>query len=175
MEQKFERLLYAGRWLLAPVYLGLSFVLLLLCIKFFLELFHMFPLLLSMKEGELVLRALTLIDISLVGGLIIMVMFSGYENFISRIDVAEEDEKLAWLGKMDAGSLKQKVAASIVAISAIHLLKAFMEIDTTSNDKLQWYVIIHLTFVVSAIGMGVIDNMYKKPAGVLDDEPEEKK
>jgi uncharacterized protein (TIGR00645 family) len=89
----------------------------------------------------------------------VMVMLSGYENFVSRIDVAEDTEKLSWLGKLDSGSLKQKVAASIVAISSIHLLKAFMNAQNISNDKLMWYVIIHLTFVLSALGMALVDRM----------------
>jgi len=99
------------------------------------------------------------VDMALVGGLLVMVMLSGYENFVSRIDVADGTEKLSWLGKLDSGSLKQKVAASIVAISSIHLLKAFMEVQNISNDKLQWYVIIHLTFVLSALGMAYVDRM----------------
>jgi uncharacterized protein (TIGR00645 family) len=88
-----------------------------------------------------------------------MVMFSGYENFVSRIDIDEDTEKLGWLGKLDAGTLKLKVAASIVAISSIHLLRAFMNAPQIPNDKLMWYVIIHLTFVVSAVMMGVLDKM----------------
>jgi hypothetical protein len=91
--------------------------------------------------------------------LAIMVMFSGYENFVSRIDIDEDTEKLGWLGKLDAGTLKLKVAASIVAISSIHLLRAFMNAPQIPNDKLMWYVIIHLTFVVSAVMMGVLDKM----------------
>jgi uncharacterized protein (TIGR00645 family) len=90
-----------------------------------------------------------------------MVMLSGYENFVDQIDIDAGKEKLAWLGKLDAGSLKQKVAASIVAISSIHLLKAFMNAQQIANDKLQWYVIIHLTFVVSALGMAYVDKMNK--------------
>jgi uncharacterized protein (TIGR00645 family) len=112
-----------------------------------------------MKESDLVLLVLSLVDIALVGGLLVMVMLSGYENFVSRIDVAEDAEKLSWLGKLEFGSLKQKVAASIVAISSIHLLKAFMNAQHTPNDKLMWYVIIHLTFVLSAIGMAWVDKM----------------
>jgi uncharacterized protein (TIGR00645 family) len=88
-----------------------------------------------------------------------MVMFSGYENFVSRLDVAQEGEKLGWLGKLDAGTLKLKVAASIVAISSIHLLKVFMDAKTIPNDKIFWYVMLHLTFVVSALLLGVLDRM----------------
>jgi len=161
IEDIAEKFLYASRWLLAPIYLGLSFGLLALSIKFFQEVIHVFPIILATKEADLVLIILSLIDLSLVGGLIVMIMLSGYENFVSSINIAEGNEKLSWLGKMDAGSLKQKVAASIVAISSIHLLKVFMNAQSIENDKLMWYVIIHLTFVVSAIGMAYVDSINK--------------
>jgi len=159
MERTLENLLYASRWILAPIYLGLSIALLLLGIKFFQEALHTLPLVLGLKEADLVLVTLSLVDMALVGGLLVMVMLSGYENFVSRIDVSESTEKLSWLGKLDSGSLKQKVAASIVAISSIHLLKAFMAVQDISNDKLMWYVIIHLTFVLSALGMAYVDRL----------------
>jgi uncharacterized protein (TIGR00645 family) len=161
MENIAEKFLYASRWLLAPIYLGLSFGLLLLGLKFFQEVIHALPLVFSTKEADLVLLILSLIDLSLVGGLIVMVMLSGYENFVSNIDLDGAGEKLHWLGKMDAGSLKQKVAASIVAISSIHLLQKFMNAQSIDNDKLMWFVLIHLTFVVSAIGMAFVDKLNK--------------
>ena len=159
MERFIENTMYASRWLLAPIYLGLSIAVLLLGIKFFQEAIHTLPLVFSLKEADLVLVVLSLVDMALVGGLLVMVMLSGYENFVSRIDISEEKEKLSWLGKLDSGSLKQKVAASIVAISSIHLLKAFMAIPNISNDKLVWYVVIHMTFVLSALGMAFVDRM----------------
>lgn len=159
IETTFEKALYASRWLLAPLYFGLSLALVLLGIKFFQEVLHFFPIIFSTTESDMVLVILSLVDMSLVGGLIIMVMLSGYENFVSRIDIDDGEEKLSWLGKLDSGSLKQKVAASIVAISSIHLLQKFMNADEISNDKLMWYVIIHITFVLSAIGMAWVDKM----------------
>lgn len=159
MERAIENLLYASRWLLAPIYIGLSLALLALGIKFFQEALHVLPLVLETKEADLVLITLSLVDIALVGGLIVMVMLSGYENFVSAIDIKQGGEKLDWLGKLDAGSLKQKVAASIVAISSIHLLKAFMNAPQIENDKLMWFVIIHLTFVLSALGMAFVDRL----------------
>ena len=159
IERTLENALYASRWLLAPIYIGLSLALLMLGIKFFQEVLHFLPAVLSLKESELVLLVLSLVDIALVGGLLVMVMLSGYENFVSAIEVREGADKLAWLGKLDAGSLKQKVAASIVAISSIHLLKAFMNAEQIANEKLMWYVIIHLAFVVSALGMAYLDRM----------------
>jgi len=159
LESKIEKALYASRWLLAPLYLGLSLALVLLSLKFFQEVIHFFPIIFSTSESDMVLVILSLVDMSLVGGLIIMVMLSGYENFVSRIDIDDGEEKLSWLGKLDSGSLKQKVAASIVAISSIHLLQKFMNADQIDNDKLMWYVIMHMTFVISAIGMAWVDKM----------------
>ena len=162
MEKLIEQLMYRARWILAPIYLGLSLALNGLGIKFFQEIWHLLVHILSMKEQDLVLVTLTLIDLAMVGGLLVMVMMSGYENFVSQIDVGEDDEKLSWLGKMDTSSLKMKIAASIVAISSIHLLKIFMNADYTSNDKLLWYVVIHLTFVISAFAMGYLDRLTKQ-------------
>ncbi len=159
LERLVEQILYASRWLLAPIYLGLSFALLALGIKFFEEVWHLFAHIQGISEADLVLVILAFIDLSLVGGLIVMVMLSGYENFVSEIDMEDESNKLSWLGKLDAGSLKLKVAASIVAISSIHLLRAFMNATEIANDKLMWYVIIHLTFVISAVMMGVLDRL----------------
>lgn len=163
MEKFVERLFFASRWLLAPVYLGLSIALIVLGYKFFQELIHAFMHMHSMPEADIVLSLLALVDISLVGGLIVMVMFSGYENFVSKIDVdINGSDKLGWLGKLDATTLKLKVAASIVAISSIHLLRKFMEVEKIDNDDLLWYVIIHMTFVLSALLMGVLDRISAK-------------
>ena len=151
MERFIENAMYASRWLLAPIYFGLSLALLALCLKFFQEVFHILPSVFSMAEADLILVLLSLIDMALVGGLLVMVMISGYENFVSQLDIDEGKEKLSWLGKMDSSSLKMKVAASIVAISSIHLLKVFMDAKNTDPEHLKWYVIIHMTFVVSAI------------------------
>ena len=159
MEKIIEKLLFASRWLLAPIYLGMSLILLALGFKFFQELVHVMMNLAAIEEADLVLRILAMIDMALVGSLIVMVTFSSYENFVSRIDLEGDSEKLGWLGKLDASSLKLKVAASIVAISSIHLLQKFVNAEQIANDKLMWYVIIHLTFVVSAVMMGVLDRM----------------
>jgi len=141
MEQVVERLLYRARWILAPIYLGLSIALIALGIKFFQEIVHLFLQIFEMKEADMVLVVLSLIDMAMVGGLIVMVMMSGYENFVSTLDVAEGEEKLSWLGKMDSSSLKAKIAASIVAISSIHLLKIFMNAENIDNEKIKYYVV----------------------------------
>ena len=167
LEEVTEKLLFASRWILAPIFLGLSLALVALGIKFFQEAFHVVTEAHLMEEANLVLLVLAMIDIVLVGSLIIMVMFSGYENFVSTID-AKGTDSLSWLGKLDAGTLKLKVAASIVAISSIHLLRVFMQVGKldektgrllVSNDQVMWFVILHLTFVVSAVLLGVLDKM----------------
>jgi uncharacterized protein (TIGR00645 family) len=159
VEKYLERLLFACRWLLAPVYLGLSLALIALGIKFFQEAFHVFSQVTQLAEADLVLTVLAMIDLALVGSLIVMVMFSGYENFVSRIDHDAGTDAPAWLSKIDSGTLKLKVAASIVAISSIHLLRIFVKVEQTDNDKIMWYVILHLTFVISAVLLGVLDKL----------------
>lgn len=161
MERFIENAMYASRWLLAPIYFGLSLALLALALKFFQEVFHILPNVFAMAEADLILVLLSLIDMALVGGLLVMVMISGYENFVSQLDIKEGTEKLSWLGKMDSSSLKMKVAASIVAISSIHLLKVFMNAQNIDDGKLMWYVIIHMAFVLSAFAMGYLDKLTK--------------
>lgn len=156
-----ERAMYASRWIMAPIYFGMTLVLLVLAIKFFQELYHFVPQILDLPDSEIILKLLTFIDLTLVGSLTVIVMFSGYENFVSRMDIESDTEKLEWLGTHDYGSLKTKVTSSIVAISSIHLLKIFMNLNATDNDKLQWYVILHLTLVISAFVMGYLDKITK--------------
>ena len=163
VETFFEKVLYSSRWILAPIFLGLGLGLIALGIKFFLQAWHMFSDIATSAESQLVLDVLAMIDMALVGSLIVMVMFSGYENFVSTID-AKGTDTLSWLGKLDAGTLKLKVAASIVAISSIHLLRVFMLVgdnknETYTNDQIMWYVILHMTFVVSAVLLGVLDKI----------------
>lgn len=119
------------------------------------------PHILQYSEADLILVILSLVDMTMVGGLIVMVIFSGYENFVSQLKIQNEDTRLNWLGKMDANSLKLKVAASIVAISSIHLLRIFMDAKNIPNDKIRWYIIMHLTFVFSAFMMGYLDKISK--------------
>ena len=166
-EEIFEKILFASRWILAPLFLGLSLALIALGFKFFQEAWHVFSDLAEISESDLVLTVLAMIDIVLVGSLIIMVMFSGYENFVSTID-AKGSDSLSWLGKLDAGTLKLKVAASIVAISSIHLLRIFMQVNGVdkatglplyTNHQIMWFVILHMTFVVSALLLGVLDKI----------------
>lgn len=169
LERIIEQALFASRWILAPIYLGMSLVLLALGYVFFKEVLHILVNINTLPETDFILAALGLIDMLLVGGLIVMVMFSSYENFVSRIDIREDGERLGWLGQLDTGTLKLKVSASIVAISAIFLLKKYVtateilaklpqDAPLTANP-LFWYTLIHLVFVVSAVLLGVLDRM----------------
>ncbi|CAL4326040.1 TIGR00645 family protein [Buchnera aphidicola] len=157
-----EKIIYASRWLMFPVYVSLSFGFILLTLKFFQQIVFVVPDILTMSESGLVLVVLSLINISLVGGLLVMVMFSGYENFISRMDIQDDGKRLGWMGTMDVNSIKNKVASSIVAISSVHLLRLFMEAEKISDNKIILCVVIHLSFVLSAFGMAYIDKMSKK-------------
>ena len=165
LEKLLEKCILLSRWLLAPIYLALAVVLILFTVKAFQEVIHLFAIITTATEVDLVLSVLALIDMALVANLLVMVILSSYETFVSSLDVAEEQEKPSWLGRIDAATIKIKLAVAIVAISSIHLLKAFMTTmggqDDVSlwNNQLFWLVVIHLTFVVSALGMAVIDRI----------------
>ncbi len=171
LEVGFERLLFASRWLLAPVYLGLVFALFLLVIVFARELWHYLPQIMKMDADKVVVMLLTLIDMALAGNLLLIVIFSGYENFVSKFDVEKGDDRPEWMGKIDFSSLKIKLIASIVAISAIQLLKRFMEIGKGEVDaaqaahELRWLVILHLTFVISGVLMALMDWLKARSKG----------
>ncbi len=159
MEKTFERILFGMRWLLAPLYFGLGLLLAVFCVQFFRELLHIVQQAPTLLEVDLILMSLTLIDLTLVASLIVMVMLSGYENFVSKLDLEGAEKSIAWLGKLDAGSLKIKVAASIVAISSIHLLKAFMNSETVTTERMIILIATHLTFVVSALLLALMDRI----------------
>jgi uncharacterized protein (TIGR00645 family) len=159
LEKMIEGAIFGSRWLQVPLYLGLILVLLVLCAKFFMVLVKLVFGMGEMDEAKIVLMVLELVDVVMVANLIVMVVISGYENFVSRLDIEGHGEKLSWFGKLDAGSLKIKLASSIVAISSIHLLKAFLDAAEISNDKLLMLVVIHMTFIVSALMLAYLDKM----------------
>jgi uncharacterized protein (TIGR00645 family) len=163
IESRFERGLFASRWLMAPMYLGLAVALAMLTVIFVKELLYYFPQVLDLSADKMILVALTLIDLTLAANLLLIVMFSGYESFVSKFDIDLGDDRPGWMGKVDFGGLKMKLVASIVAISGIHLLKRFMEIGdletatTFGETELFWLVVIHLTFVVSGVLLALMD------------------
>jgi uncharacterized protein (TIGR00645 family) len=158
MERVVERILLASRWLLAPLYLGLALVLLAVVVEFFIELAHLARAAIG-GEAHVTLSALALLDLVLVASLIVMVMLSGFENFVAKITLGEAQERLSWLTKLDTGSLKVKIMGSIVIISAIDLLEQFFAVETVPNEKLIWLLAIHLTFVVTAVLLALVDRL----------------
>jgi uncharacterized protein (TIGR00645 family) len=159
MERFIERVLVAGRWLMAPLYLGLALLLFLFIVQFFTELVHLVAALAAHEDLHLTLAALRLLDLVLVAGLVVMVMISGFENYIAKIDLGDQREGLEWLTRLDAGSIKVKIMGSIAVISAIYLLELFFDIDQVANDKLLWLVVLQLTFVVTAVLLALLDRL----------------
>lgn len=162
IERNLERLIFASRWIMAPFYLGLVVALAMLLVKFCQELLHVAPGVFAMSETDVILAILTLIDLSLAGNLLLMVIFAGYENFVSKIDTGDHEDRPDWMGKVDFSGLKLKLIASIVAISGIQLLRSFMEVGNTSKENLMWMLIIHVVFVVSGVLLAFMDLMVEK-------------
>lgn len=160
LELFIERIILASRWLLVIFYLGLTIALLLYGISFMRKLWEYMSKVWVLEETDAILKILSLIDASLVASLVVMVIISGYENFVSRFDEAEGKEgELSWLGKIDAASLKIKVASTIVAISSIHLLQVFLNSNQYTSDKIMWLTIVHMAFVASALLLAYIDRV----------------
>jgi uncharacterized protein (TIGR00645 family) len=159
MERRLEGLVFASRWLLLPFLVGLCLAVLAYLVSFGLDVLRLFLDIFTVSKMDALMSVLRLIDSVLVVNLLIMVVIAGYENVISKLDVDADKHGISWLGKLDAGSLKVKVATSIVAISSIHLLQVFMDIEQYSAEKIMWLVIIHLTFVVSSVLLAVMDRL----------------
>jgi uncharacterized protein (TIGR00645 family) len=158
IEHSVEAIILASRWLLVVFYLGLAVALLLYAVSFTTKLYGFADKLFTLTETDTILKMLALIDAALVASLVVMVIISGYENFVSRFDNADGNE-ISWLGKVDAGSLKIKVASTIVAISSIHLLQVFLNVQQFTDNQLMWLTIMHMAFVVSALLLAYIDRM----------------
>jgi len=163
IENGIESTIFRSRWLLAPFYLGLIVSIVLLFIQFAQEVWHMATTILVTSESETIVGILALIDMSLVASLLLMIIFSGYEIFVSKIDVAGHEDRPDWMGKIDFSGLKLKVIGAIVAISAIDLLKTFMNIPSELNDAefnaLVLKITIHMAFVVSGVMFAVMDKV----------------
>jgi len=164
MERLFERFLFASRWLMAPFYLGLIMALIALIFVFGRDMIDEVSKLGQLSETDIIVWVLSLVDLSLAANLLVMVIFAGYENFVSRMDIGDHPDRPSWMGKIDFSGMKLKLIASIVAISAIHLLRAFMEIDAIDDRSVRWMVIIHLTFVVSGVLLALMDWITERAA-----------
>ncbi len=160
LELLVERIILSSRWILVAFYLGLVAALAVYAVSFGYKFLKVAGNVFTYSEAEMILAMLGLIDAALVASLIVMVMISGYENFVSRFDEAED--QVSFLGKLDSGSLKIKVASSIVAISSIHLLQVFLNANQFTDGKIMWLTLMHLAFVVSAVMLGYLEVMMKK-------------
>lgn len=151
IENFLERLIFGSRWLLVPFYLGLAAAIGLLVVKFSKEFIHFVEYVFTGTSTDVVIGLLTMIDVVLLSNLLLIIIFAGYENFVSKIDTAGHEDRPEWMGKVDFSDLKMKLIGSIVAISSIELLKAFVNVQAFSNEQLAWKVGIHLTFVISGL------------------------
>lgn len=159
IERGIEKALFASRWLMAPFYMGLMIGLFALMVVFVRDLAGFIVKVPTAKESDVILGVLTLIDLSLAGNLVIMVVFSGYENFVSKMEHVDHRDRPEWMGSIDFSALKLKLLASIVAISAIHLLKGFMNVGAMADREMMWLVGIHLTFVISGVMLALTDRL----------------
>jgi len=165
-EEIFEQSLFRSRWFMAPFYVGLIIALIVLMITFGKEVVEETTKVISMdlEENTVVLWLLTLIDMSLAGNLTLMVVFAGYENFVSKLDLEGNPDKPVWMGKVDFSNMKLKLIASIIAISVIHLLKSFMSIETVDKGNLLWLMELHGLFLVSGLVLAAMDYLGEKGA-----------
>jgi uncharacterized protein (TIGR00645 family) len=158
-ERVVERAIFASRWLLAPFYLGLAVSLVVLLIKFIQKTITLVFSTLISGGSDVITAVLSLIDLSLIANLMLIVMFSGYENFVSRFELDDQKYKPAWMGHVGFGDLKIKLLTSIVAISAVHLLESFMNIDQTSDRELEWSIGIQITLVLTGVLLAIMNRV----------------
>lgn len=161
LESSFEHLLFSSRWLMAPVYFGLILALFVLLVKFGKEVWHLLAHIMTATGAEMIIGVLSLVDIALIMSLLVIIMFSGYENFVSKMeDLHSHADRPEWMGHIGFSDLKIKLIGSIVAISGIELLKAFMNVANLEDRELGWMVGIHLTFVFSGLLYAVMDRVH---------------
>lgn len=157
IENALEKLMFASRWLLAPFYLGLVGAIIVLLWYFGVEFLHLITILRNGEGGLVVVGVLSLVDLVLVANLLIIIVFAGYENFVSKIDTGTHEDRPDWMGHVDFADLKMKLIGSIIAISGIELLKSFVNVTSLSNEQLGWKVGIHITFVFSGLAFALMD------------------
>lgn len=160
MRQKLiETALYASRWMLIPLFLGLTGVVILLTLEFYETLISAFSNVFILEKHNIVIVVLKLVDMAMIGSLVVMVAISGYENFVSRISVEDDGNKPTIFSRLDPGTIKIKLGMVIIAISSIHLLQVFIDIDSYTTSQVILQIAIHLAFVVSGIAVALIDKV----------------
>lgn len=159
IETGLEKLIFNSRWLLAPFYLGLVFALGLLLIMFSKEFLHFASVAVHGESSDVIIGILSLIDVVMVANLLIIIVFAGYENFVSQIETGDHEDRPSWMGHVGFSELKMKLIGSIVAISGIELLRAFMHVQELSNEQLSWKVGLHFTFLFSGVMFALMDRI----------------
>ncbi len=173
LERGLEHVLFSSRWILAPVYIGLIVALGIMLVKFSKQLWALLINLPEASEANIIIGVLSLVDVSLIMNLMIIIIFSGYENFVSKMeDLHDHNDRPEWMGHIGFTDLKIKLIGSIVAISGVELLKAFMKIDEVSDRHLMWMVGIHLTFVLSGVLYATMDKLSHHNAATNHEESE---
>ena len=168
LENTLESSMFASRWFMAPVYVVLSLSLAVIMLKVIQEFIHNIPTFYAMDIRNLLLFVLHIIDMALIGNLVLMILFAGYENFVSKIGAAEgSEDKPSWMGKVDFSGLKLKLIGSIVAISGINLLEAFMSLKDHTDREIKWQILIHLVFVSSGVLLALMDYIASKTKSKL--------
>ena len=164
-EYHLERFIFSSRWLLAPFYIGLVGAIAILLVKFVKEFITLLPQVLTLDGGQIMVSVLTLVDVALVANLLLIIVFAGYENFVSKINTENHEDRPEWMGHVTFSDLKIKLIGSIVAISGIELLKAFVNTDSYTNEQIAWKIGLHLTFVVSGVLFALMDRLTAGPSG----------
>jgi uncharacterized protein (TIGR00645 family) len=159
IEHGLEAFIFHSRWLLAPLYLGLVLAIGLLLVKFAKSFLLAISAVFEGSSGDAMIAILTLVDITLVANLLLIIIFAGYENFVSKIDTGDHEDRPEWMGHVGFSDLKIKLIGSIVAISGIELLKYFVNVKEATEHELMWVVIIHLTLVVSGVMFALMDRI----------------
>jgi uncharacterized protein (TIGR00645 family) len=163
IERALEKLLFSSRWLLAPFYFALALGLIGLLIKTGERLYIIARGVLTLSESGMILGVLSIIDLTLTASLVVIIIFSGYVNFVSRVEETEHSDWPQWMASVDFSELKLKLMASIVAITAIKLLESFMDVDQESDRDLWWLTGLHVTFVISALLLAIADRIGHRP------------
>ncbi len=160
------RLIFLSRWMQAPLYLGLIVAQGVYVFRFFMELWHLISIAThvgTVKESDIMLIVLGLIDVVMIANLLIMVIIGGYETFVSKLRLDEHPDQPEWLSHVNAGVLKVKLATALIGISSIHLLKTFIDLKGHTQHEILWQVIIHMAFVFSALMLAWIERLVSVP------------
>jgi uncharacterized protein (TIGR00645 family) len=165
IESIFEGIIFSSRWIQAPIYGGLIIGAILYTYKFLVELVHLCATVGTISEEVLMLGILTLVDITMVMNLLIMVVIGGYATFVSRIQLEKHEDRPDWLEKINAGTLKVKLAGALVGISGIHLLKSFIDITKKDPEQVKWQIIIHIVFLFSTLTLAFTEKVLHSAEG----------